>query len=337
MNETVSLIIPAYNAAGTIRECLESVFSSDLKRCEVILVDDCSKDKTAEIAKEFPCRVLRNKKNSGAAAARNLGAKKASGKILLFVDSDETVQKDLLRRTLKVFQDYPQVSAFVGTFSKKHRHASFISQYKNLHFYYYATKVPFYTRVLNGAIAAVKKDAFWAVNGFDCGKKTIAEDADFGMRLSKAGFLICQRKDIEVEHLKLLSFKSFVKNDFERGSAITKSLFTLVWGRQQKRQGKGKAFSLSDFLELYLSIPLPLMILVLIAFGFAAKWLFFVAAALLLAFVFLNRGFWVFLAKEKGIYFALFSAIVTFFEMVVIFSGILTGFASALKEEMLSK
>ncbi|MGI5819489.1 MAG: glycosyltransferase [Armatimonadota bacterium] len=94
-----SIIIPAYNAertiANTLRACLDQDFPAD--EYEIIVVDDGSKDDTAEQVRRFPVRLL-SQENAGAAAARNRGAGVARGDVLLFVDADCINPPDAVRR-----------------------------------------------------------------------------------------------------------------------------------------------------------------------------------------------------------------------------------------------
>jgi glycosyltransferase involved in cell wall biosynthesis len=85
----ISVIIPAYNAGKTIAACIESVLAQRTnERFEIVVVDDGSTDDTANIAAQYPhVRVLRQQ-NTGAAAARNYGAREAQGWILCFIDAD---------------------------------------------------------------------------------------------------------------------------------------------------------------------------------------------------------------------------------------------------------
>src|SRR3990172_11059795 len=82
-----SLIIPAYNAAGTIVACLAASMRQSIPRdeYEIIVVDDGSTDNTGEAAESFPVRVIRQT-NGGPAAARNHGALLAKGEVLVFTD-----------------------------------------------------------------------------------------------------------------------------------------------------------------------------------------------------------------------------------------------------------
>lgn len=86
----ISVVICSYNGAGVIRDCLKSVQKQNWDgKLEIILVDDKSTDNTAEIAKAFRgVKVVRNQRNMGPAASRNVGIKKARGDIIAFTDDD---------------------------------------------------------------------------------------------------------------------------------------------------------------------------------------------------------------------------------------------------------
>ena len=84
-----SVVIPAYNAAAFLARCLESVFAQTVQAEEVIVVDDGSSDRTAEVAAGFAgTRVIR-RPNGGPGAARNTGIHAATGEWIAFLDSDD--------------------------------------------------------------------------------------------------------------------------------------------------------------------------------------------------------------------------------------------------------
>lgn len=96
MNDVdVSLIIPIYNVEQYLIECLESVIGQDYdhEKYEIILINDGSKDRSGEIAKQYASQngniVYFEKENGGQASARNLGIKQAKGKYISFIDSDD--------------------------------------------------------------------------------------------------------------------------------------------------------------------------------------------------------------------------------------------------------
>jgi glycosyltransferase involved in cell wall biosynthesis len=94
----VSVIVPVYNSAQYLSECLESVLSQSFKNFEVICINDGSTDNSLEILKQFQNKDSRIKiidqENQGVSTARNAGLKIAQGKYVGFVDSDDTIEKD---------------------------------------------------------------------------------------------------------------------------------------------------------------------------------------------------------------------------------------------------
>lgn len=90
-----SLIIPVFNSEKTVARCIESIVSQDFDDYEILLINDGSTDKSDALCKEFSekYRTVKyfKKENGGVSSARNLGLEKASGKYVLFVDSDDEV------------------------------------------------------------------------------------------------------------------------------------------------------------------------------------------------------------------------------------------------------
>lgn len=84
----VSVVICAYNAERTMRACLESLRAIDYPNFEVVIVDDGSRDRTAEVAAEFPEFRLVRQPNRGLSIARNVGLHAARGEIVAYTDSD---------------------------------------------------------------------------------------------------------------------------------------------------------------------------------------------------------------------------------------------------------
>ena len=101
----VSVIVPVYNSAQYLSECLESVLSQSFKDFEAICINDGSTDNSLEILKQFqnkdPRIKIIDQENQGVSAARNAGLELATGKYVGFVDSDDTIQKNFFE---KLFQ-----------------------------------------------------------------------------------------------------------------------------------------------------------------------------------------------------------------------------------------
>ena len=105
----VSIITPAYNAAAYIAETIESVLAQTYTNWEMLIVNDCSKDNTAEIvqsyaAKDKRIKLINLKQNSGAAVARNTAIQNAKGRYIAFLDSDDLWKKDKLQKQLGFMQ-----------------------------------------------------------------------------------------------------------------------------------------------------------------------------------------------------------------------------------------
>ena len=98
----VSVIVPVYNTELFLRKCLDTILSQTLDDIEIIIVEDCSTDNSykicCEYARKYPTKItlIRQAKNSGVAAARNIGINTATGKYIAFVDSDDYLGKNML-------------------------------------------------------------------------------------------------------------------------------------------------------------------------------------------------------------------------------------------------
>lgn len=100
----VSVVIPAYNCAGTIRQAVESALVQDVD-LEIIVIDDCSKDGLARVMDGYAGNpvvfYVRNEKNIGAAASRNYGVSLARGEYTAFLDADDWWERGKLRKQLE--------------------------------------------------------------------------------------------------------------------------------------------------------------------------------------------------------------------------------------------
>ncbi|MGP2490294.1 glycosyltransferase family 2 protein [Mesorhizobium sp. PUT5] len=103
MQPDVSFVIAAYNAEQGIARAVESALAQRDVNVEVVVVDDCSNDRTLEVARAFPpgqVKVIALDENRGPGGARNAGFDAASGRWIAILDSDDTVRPDRLRRLI---------------------------------------------------------------------------------------------------------------------------------------------------------------------------------------------------------------------------------------------
>lgn len=104
MNSLVSIVVPTYNCEKYIENCIESIVIQSYKNIEVIIIDDGSIDNTYEIIKKYITKDKRIKyftqENSGPSVARNKGIEKSNGEYLIFVDSDDIIEKIYVEKLL---------------------------------------------------------------------------------------------------------------------------------------------------------------------------------------------------------------------------------------------
>ena len=162
----------------------------------------------------YDCAILKQEINTGPSAARNRGAREATGEILFFTDSDVTVLPDTLGRIVKTLESNPDFSSVIGSYTIDTPCRDFFSTYKNLvHHYTHQNSLETAITFWAGC-GAIRKDVFLAVDGFDESfRKASIEDIELGYRLTGAGHKILLPKDVLVTHNKRYDFGGLVKSD----------------------------------------------------------------------------------------------------------------------------
>jgi glycosyltransferase involved in cell wall biosynthesis len=113
----VSVVVPVYNCQTYIEDCLRSIIEQDYPALQVIVVDDGSTDRTAEIVGSFGDRVeLHRQSNSGSAVARNLGVSLARGEFIAFNDSDDLWAPNRLKQQVEYLRSQGTYAAVCGRF-----------------------------------------------------------------------------------------------------------------------------------------------------------------------------------------------------------------------------
>jgi len=213
----LSVIVPIYDAVSTLSPCLEVLVASIGPHDEVIVVDDGSTDGGIAVldgALSSRVRSLRSDTNIGRGPIRNIGARHATGNVLLFVDADVVVGAGTIEQVRKAFADHPERVALIGSYDDHPAAPNLVSQYRNLlhhhtHHTHGAQASHFWT-----GLGAVRRDIFDAVGGFDEGRwARDMEDVEFGHRLVDAGHGIDVMPEIQGTHLKRYSVGSMVESD----------------------------------------------------------------------------------------------------------------------------
>ena len=293
----ISVIVPVYNGARTLAECLRAVFASDFADYEVIVVDDASTDNSMDIIRRFPCRVISFEKNQGAARAKNEGAKVAHGDILFFTDADVLIRPDTLSIVVEDLAD-PEVTAVVGLLSQHLRYDDLCSQFKNLWMHYTYRRQPRYVGLFYTSAASIRRGTYLAAGGFDEHYQgaSVTEDIEFGQRLLSAGCKILLDQRLAVEHVKHYGFWELLRTDAVRA----RGLFMTFLRNRLGQTGRKHWASVPWYFTL--SVPLSgLMVLCLLVGLLTGRvpWLIG-AIACFVSVLFLNEPFLTFMGRVRG-------------------------------------
>jgi GT2 family glycosyltransferase len=211
---SISVIIPNRNGTSTISKCLEAALRSACRDFEVVVSDDCSTDGSVEIIKEYPVKLVRLNEHSGAAAARNAGARAARGEVLFFIDSDCIMQPDTIEIASKAFHAHPdKVSG--GTYTPIAHDRGFFGTFQSLFVNYSETKTPRPDYVATHAMV-ISKRLFDESSGFDEEFMPILEDVEFSHRLRRKGVELRMQPALQVEHIFNFSLWGSLKNAFRK-------------------------------------------------------------------------------------------------------------------------
>ena len=110
IEDLVSIVLPVYNCEKFLEETIKTIQNQTYTNWEALFVNDCSKDKSAEIIKEASTKdsrikLINLKENSGAAIARNTGMEEAKGRYIAFLDSDDLWDNEKLEKQLKFIKE----------------------------------------------------------------------------------------------------------------------------------------------------------------------------------------------------------------------------------------
>lgn len=295
---SISVIVPVYNGEKFLTRCLEALNACSPFAYEVLVVDDCSTDKSAEISRQLGARVFRTQSQSGPAGARNLGAQNARGEILFFVDADVVVRPDSLQRVAHAFAKDPEIAAVFGSYDDEPAEENFISQYKNLFHHFVHQQSSIEATTFWAGCGAIRRDAFLAAGGYDPKRypRPAIEDIELGYRMRALGYRIRLDKQLQAKHLKKWELKSLLHADiFCR--AVPWSMLIL--------EKKGMVNDLNLQTKDRVSAVLAVLSVVIIPLSILIPRLLLVALILLAAIPLLNYKLYRFFIQRKGVWFSM--------------------------------
>lgn len=317
----ISVVVPVFNSPAELSQCLEALSAASQKDVEIIVVDDCSTDRTPLVAAAHTqVKVVRMERNLGPAAARNRGASEACGSIIFFVDADVVVALDSIDRVARTFAQHPDVAAVFGSYDAHPAAKQIVSQYRNLLHHFVHQSGNQEASTFWAGCGAIRRSVFDAVGGFDAARFPFPsiEDIELGLRLRRAGYRILLDKQLQGTHLKRWTLASVIKTDITRRA--------LPWARLILESGGAP-----DDLNLKRSQRVS-GVLVVLACTFAplvALRLEWGAVSLLAlaATVSLNWQLYRFFRRQGGLFFA--AACIPLHLLYYLYSVLSYGFASA--------
>jgi glycosyltransferase involved in cell wall biosynthesis len=110
----VSVVTPVFNCERFLAEAIQSVLDQTYRPLEVIVVDDGSSDRSAEVARSFPGVCVIEQEHAGPGAARNRGIAASTGGLLAFLDADDLLPADKLERQVGYLNEHPAVGCVLG-------------------------------------------------------------------------------------------------------------------------------------------------------------------------------------------------------------------------------
>lgn len=192
---SVSIIIPCYNYGKFVGETIQSALNQTVE-CEIIVVDDCSTDNSAEVISKYPVTYIRNDKNLRVSETRNKGIRQASGEFIVCLDADDRIRPTFVEKLLPLFKTEKDAIAFsavitMNEYGKFTHHVWFRSianpelQYRGIN------QIP--------SCCMFRKTWWQLAEGFDDEYDSV-EDANLWLKIMALGGDIQQTKEILMEY-----------------------------------------------------------------------------------------------------------------------------------------
>jgi Glycosyl transferase family 2 len=325
---TVSVVIPAFNAARTLGACLDSVYGQTFPIHEVIVVDDGSTDRTADVARRYSCTLIEGDHNRGVSAARNAGIAAATGDILFFLDSDEALTQDSVANAVEILESAPDCGCVHGLIAPDPLFDDGpIERYRTLHNHFWLARGIGELETAFFAQAAVPRRVFDRIGGFDEALRD-SEDLEFSDRLAPHYTIILTDR-VQARHDEEHRLGPLLAEKFRRAKLLVPALVAArLRGRTNLTANSlpsvaAAAFTLGMLLVslLLLVVPPPVPGWVppgMTGFGF-------------LGFCLVNAGLLRFVARQRGPVFVPFFVVVHFLVHCALLAGAAIGGLRMLK------
>ena len=213
MKKNISFYVPAYNAEKTIKESITSIQNQSILPDEIILIDDCSIDKTVKIVKsEFSnVKIIVNKQNMGLGYSRNLGIKESKNDIIAAIDADVILDKYWMEKLIHEIEK-KNVSMCGGKMDEYLLDNKINLWRAKYYSQNWGNKLVFNPPFLFGCNTIVIKSLWNRVNGYDEKFKTNGEDINFIQKIkSQTDSQIIYQPEAKCFHLQDDNIESLSK------------------------------------------------------------------------------------------------------------------------------
>lgn len=189
----IGIVVCAYNEAGCIAHCLQTLVAQTRPADEIVVVDNASTDDTAAIAAAVPGVRVVAEPRKGLVVARDAGRRATTADLLLYLDADCLAPPDWVRRVERCFRHRPALIALSGTYRFHDWHLPGRALIRAYDFTVAPATHLFVKYVLHKGVVfyggnfAVRRDALDAIGGFDTRIEFHGEDTNLGRRLAAAG------------------------------------------------------------------------------------------------------------------------------------------------------
>jgi glycosyltransferase involved in cell wall biosynthesis len=196
---SLAAVVPATNRPPTLERCVKAIKDAVEPPEELLVIE--------------------GPPYAGPAQARNAGALQANGEVLVFIDADVIVHRDVFARIRRAFDSTPQLTALFGNYDGCGS-GGLLAEFRNLLFHDAHKTASGPATTFWAGLGAVRRDTFFAVGGFDAARfpRPTVEDIDLGMRLAAAGGHIELEGTLFGTHLKQWTLLQALRTDlFDRG------------------------------------------------------------------------------------------------------------------------
>ena len=213
---SVSLVIPAHNEEEVLERCLASAvpLMADNQVAEILVVDDASTDRTAEIIRSFPQVTYVSGDGGGAGSARNLGFARAQHPLIWFVDADCVIEPDALS-FLRPHMDDPEVGGVSGSYGNMNEHA-WLSSVIHEEIVQRHLRMDVEVNFLATFNVLYRRDILELVGGFDSTFRK-AQDAELSYRVRAAGYKLHFELRSRVRHFHEDSLLRYLQVQRQQG------------------------------------------------------------------------------------------------------------------------